>query len=128
MKTEKQKYQIANNIPDYQIIGDATNVICHLNDLIHKIAFSANKDLKVLAYQNSVEYFNTLSKHFEKSISTRLDSLAFGDTFKFEVNSTKIYKVIGKQDEYWIIIQKTTPRSGTAKILSETEVYPVKND
>ncbi len=51
-------------VPVLQVIGDASNVILHLNDLIHKMAFGGNESLKRLAYLNAVDYFEKLGRHF----------------------------------------------------------------
>lgn len=91
------------------------------------IAFAANDELKTLAYQNAVEYFSTLSRYFEKHISTRLDSLAVGDTFKYDLNDIGIYQVIGQQDENWIKVLRTQSLRMDGSF-PWTEVYPVKID
>ena len=53
---------------DKDIIGQVSNVICHLNDLIHKLAYGGNNNLKEIAFENAKNYFKVLNQNFISKI------------------------------------------------------------
>ena len=50
---------------DKKIIGRASNVINHLNDLIHKLAYGGNDGLQEIAFKNAKNFFDILSEDFQ---------------------------------------------------------------
>ena len=65
MKTKYIKVAVRD---DKEIIGRASNVISHLNDLIHKLAYGGNDDLQEIAFENAKDFFDVLSKDFQSEI------------------------------------------------------------
>ena len=53
---------------DKEIIGQASNIIHHLNDLIHKLAFGGNNNLQETAFENAKNYFKVLNQNFISKI------------------------------------------------------------
>ena len=66
-KTETLYRKVAVS-DDKKIIGGASNVIGHLNDLIHKLAYGGNDDLQEIAFKNAKDFFDILSKDFQPEI------------------------------------------------------------
>lgn len=65
METLYRKVAVSD---DKKIIGRASNVISHLNDLIHKLAYGGNDDLQEIAFKNAKDFFDILSKEFQSEI------------------------------------------------------------
>ena len=53
-----------NGAGGYEVIGSATNVITHLNSLIHDMAFGANQSICRVDFESAVEAFERLKRHF----------------------------------------------------------------
>lgn len=53
-----------NGVGGYAVIGSASNVIAHLNSLIHSLSFGANPNMYKADFINAAEAFDRLGRHF----------------------------------------------------------------